>query len=189
MRVPAPPAHTQLAHPNVVKFVGVCLAPPRCIIVMELLRGGSVYDLLHGRLARSNFQVPTRFRLRLLYPSDRSPCSPGLPCTNQHRQCAHDVTLTLFRTTLDQTFRPAARTRQRVFLDLRRILQFASDAACGMEYIHAANIVHRDLKSPNLLLTETNQVKVSDFGLARRMSGFGGLDMTPETGTHPKYLF
>jgi len=34
-------------------------------------------------------------------------------------------------------------------------------------YLHEQNVVHRDLKTENVLLTETEDVKLADFGLAR----------------------
>ncbi|KLL05030.1 MAG: serine/threonine-protein kinase sepA-like [Mycoplasmataceae bacterium RV_VA103A] len=37
----------------------------------------------------------------------------------------------------------------------------------GLVYIHQQNIIHRDLKSMNILLTNNYQVKISDFGLSR----------------------
>jgi GAF domain-containing protein len=51
-------------------------------------------------------------------------------------------------------------------------MQFAYDAAEGMKYLHASNpvILHRDLKSDNLLVTEDWRIKVGDFGLTRFMS-------------------
>ena len=49
------------------------------------------------------------------------------------------------------------------------MVSMALDTACGMQYLHAQTppIIHRDLKSPNLLLTEEFTVKITDFGLAR----------------------
>jgi len=52
-------------------------------------------------------------------------------------------------------------------LNRRTKLKMAYDAASGMAYLHKAAIVHRDLKSLNLLVTEDFTVKVADFGLAK----------------------
>jgi len=41
------------------------------------------------------------------------------------------------------------------------------DVALAMNYLHAKDKIHRDLKSHNLLVTEDWKVKVCDFGLAR----------------------
>ncbi|CAI0410675.1 unnamed protein product [Linum tenue] len=57
----------------------------------------------------------------------------------------------------------------RLMLDERQRLNMASDVAKGMNYLHQLRppIVHRDLKSPNLLVDSTYTVKVCDFGLSR----------------------
>ncbi|PWA74275.1 serine-threonine/tyrosine-protein kinase catalytic domain-containing protein [Artemisia annua] len=54
-------------------------------------------------------------------------------------------------------------------LDIRRRMRIALDAARGMNYLHNCTpvIVHRDLKSPNLLVDKNWVVKVCDFGLSR----------------------
>ncbi|EOY19109.1 Map3k delta-1 protein kinase, putative isoform 3 [Theobroma cacao] len=53
-------------------------------------------------------------------------------------------------------------------LDERCRLNMALDVARGMNYLHQLKppIVHRDLKSPNLLVDSTYTVKVCDFGLS-----------------------
>jgi len=38
--------------------------------------------------------------------------------------------------------------------------------AKGLAYLHSHNVIHRDLKCENLLLTEADQLKIADFGLA-----------------------
>ncbi|PPR82367.1 hypothetical protein GOBAR_AA38346 [Gossypium barbadense] len=54
-------------------------------------------------------------------------------------------------------------------LDEKRRMRMALDVAKGMNYLHTSNptIVHRDLKTPNLLVDKNWVVKVCDFGLSR----------------------
>ncbi|GJV76973.1 probable serine/threonine-protein kinase SIS8 [Tanacetum coccineum] len=59
--------------------------------------------------------------------------------------------------------------RPNVQLDEKRRMRMALDVAKGMNYLHTSNpvIVHRDLKTPNLLVDKNWVVKVCDFGMSR----------------------
>ncbi|XP_053233658.1 RAF proto-oncogene serine/threonine-protein kinase isoform X3 [Podarcis raffonei] len=59
------------------------------------------------------------------------------------------------------------------FQMLQRI-DIARQTAQGMDYLHAKNIIHRDMKSNNIFLHEDRTVKIGDFGLATVKSRWSG---------------
>ncbi|XP_068789925.1 interleukin-1 receptor-associated kinase 4 [Struthio camelus] len=56
--------------------------------------------------------------------------------------------------------------------------KIAQGTANGINFLHENNHIHRDIKSANILLTETYMPKISDFGLARASVTFTRTIMT-----------
>uniref|UniRef100_A0A8C5PD16 non-specific serine/threonine protein kinase n=1 Tax=Leptobrachium leishanense TaxID=445787 RepID=A0A8C5PD16_9ANUR len=58
--------------------------------------------------------------------------------------------------------------------DIFQLIDIARQTAQGMDYLHAKNIIHRDLKSNNIFLHEGLTVKIGDFGLATVKTRWSG---------------
>ncbi|GAB2276196.1 Serine/threonine-protein kinase sty13 [Dionaea muscipula] len=72
--------------------------------------------------------------------------------------------------------------RQNRSVPLKLAVKQALDVARGMAYVHGLGLIHRDLKSDNLLIFSDKSIKIADFGVARIEVQTEG--MTPETGTY-----
>ncbi|HWE34163.1 MAG TPA: serine/threonine-protein kinase [Solirubrobacteraceae bacterium] len=55
-------------------------------------------------------------------------------------------------------------------LDPEFVARCLQDAAAALDYAHSLDVVHRDVKPGNLLLDDSDRVRVADFGIARLMS-------------------
>ncbi|KAL3826522.1 hypothetical protein ACHAXA_004359 [Cyclostephanos tholiformis] len=142
-----------MRHPNICLFMGACLDPPNRAIVTELCENGSLWDALRSPL--SIYEVADG-ETRLAWPLDLYyPITP--------------------------TFHPPlAPAGAWPWALVKRV---ASGTARGMCYLHSGNppVLHRDLKSANILLDLSFTAKLADFGLSRLKAVRSG--MTGNCGT------
>jgi len=149
-----------MRHPNICLFMGACLDAPNRAIVTELCENGSLWDALRLPLA-SPYKVAdgaTRNAWPLeLYEHMQSP-----PTSSGERE------------------RPIAPKGVWPWYLVKRV---ASGTARGMCYLHSGSppVLHRDLKSANILLDESYTAKLADFGLSRLKAVRSG--MTGNCGT------
>jgi len=55
-------------------------------------------------------------------------------------------------------------------LPWEQAVQLTIDCLKGMEHVHAANIIHRDIKPGNIFVTNEGRAKLGDFGVARKLA-------------------
>ncbi|CAH3130379.1 unnamed protein product [Porites lobata] len=63
------------------------------------------------------------------------------------------------------------------------LCRYAKEITDGLAFIHAMEVVHRDLKLENILLSEENTVKIADVGLAK-----AEVDITGTLAGTPVYM-
>jgi len=61
--------------------------------------------------------------------------------------------------------------------------EISIDIARGLSFLHSQRILHRDLKSLNILLDENYKAKISDFGLAKIKLESASTNSKTKTGT------
>ena len=66
-------------------------------------------------------------------------------------------------------------------LPVEQVLRYGLHLADALAHAHQRGIIHRDLKSANVIITPEGRAKVLDFGLAKRLSGEEVAEATTQT--------
>jgi serine/threonine protein kinase len=69
-------------------------------------------------------------------------------------------------------------------LPVESVLRYGAQIAAALAHAHGRNIVHRDLKSSNIVVTPAGLLKVLDFGLARRVPVEAPTEATQTVGAY-----
>src|SRR6516164_1273981 len=63
-------------------------------------------------------------------------------------------------------------------LALEQVERYGMQLADALQHAHSRGIIHRDLKSANVILTPSGRLKVLDFGISRKVEPGRGMEET-----------
>ncbi|RPB17152.1 Pkinase-domain-containing protein [Morchella conica CCBAS932] len=145
---------------------------------------GASYGVVHRAQDHKNNKVVALKQVRI-FDSDRG---NGIPITALReisilKSLRHNNVVNVLDvavgTELDDVYMVMEYAEQDLanLLDHARVKYSESEVKClmkqlleGLEYLHKHDIIHRDIKMSNLLLTAKGVLKIADFGMAREYS-------------------
>ncbi len=125
---------------------------------------------------------PYVVNLRYLLPS---PCIPAPPCCEYFCRYAFQTEDKLY---MVMDYVRGGELYQHLkkfkFFEPQRVRLFAAEILLALSYLHDMHFVYRDLKPENLLLDEQGHIRLTDFGLAKKM---GKTDLAKTFCGTPEY--
>ena len=148
----------------------------------EPLGAGGMGEVYRARDTRLGREVALKFidpryrkdpdrRARLLKEARAASLlrSPAVATTYDIGEDGHDLFIVMELV----EGQPLSERLERGPLSISDVLDLAAPVADALDEAHGLGIIHRDIKSANLMLTDRGRIKVLDFGLAKMT----GLDM------------
>ena len=135
----------------------------RRVLALKLLAPGELLTHLMGRMALERlFTEEARIMAAIRHPNVITVFDYG------NYQGSPYYVMDYYGNTLGavigETYRTEAPSRP---LRIEKVVHYTRQMLAGLHRLHAAGIVHRDMKPFNVLLTEDDTVKLCDFGLSK----------------------
>jgi serine/threonine protein kinase len=132
---------------------------PQRVVALKLMKGG-----IESNSAARRFEYESEILARLRHPGIAQVYEAG---TAQLLTVGMPIELPYYAMELITGGLPITRYADENRLDARRRLALFADVCDSIQHGHRRGILHRDLKPSNILVDESGQAKVIDFGVAR----------------------
>ncbi|MFQ5515793.1 MAG: protein kinase [Myxococcota bacterium] len=73
-------------------------------------------------------------------------------------------------------------------LPIRQVAQIARDVCYALEYAHYQNVIHRDIKPGNVLISEQGETKLMDFGISKVLESGPRTESDTQAKGTPQYM-
>jgi serine/threonine protein kinase len=118
-------------------------------------------DIVIKRIPKKNFNSPTEFykEAKCLYASKHQ------NIVSVNYSCEDDEYIYIAMPFYSMgSLESLVKTR---FLTVREVLKYSIDFLSGLNHIHTKGLIHFDIKPTNILISNSNEALVTDFGLAK----------------------
>jgi NIMA (never in mitosis gene a)-related kinase len=154
-----------LRHPYIVGYQESFVEKDLLNIVMQYCDGG---DLASRIRAQAAMRAPSASAMV-------SSSAGSTSSTTASSMAGVSSTTPLPSTSLTS---PSHGSGEPVHFPEEQILDWFVQIAVALKHCHNHKIIHRDLKSQNVFLTRSNEVRLGDFGIARVLGGTTEMAMT-----------
>ena len=114
--------------------------------------------------------TPARIRSGSLSPLGQGECPHVVSFYDAFKTSSGDHTISIVLEYMDAgSLQDLINTK--MVLPERVVANIGYRVLKGLQFIHSRKIIHRDIKPSNLLLNRVGDVKISDFGIARKLEG------------------
>jgi len=142
------------------------------LVAIKVLREGAALSTV----SRDRFRREAQAAAKLIHP-----CVVTVYDAGEHKGCLYQVMELIVGRPLSELL-PCGPSQR------RGLVQALEKAARGVALAHEKGVVHRDLKPPNILVTDAGEPKVADFGLAHLMDSDNALTRTGAKLGTPYYM-